>query len=168
MVFDIDGTLANADHRLHHVKPAEGNKKNWGAFFAEAEKDEPYTHVANLTHMYRAAGYFVLLCTGRPANLRQATISWLDKHDIQWDTLLMRLTSERGPDYEVKKNTLIEFMKQRGYNLNQIEAVYEDKLTVAESFRKLGLPVFLCGDNWRKNESSDSSSNSSISSSTAG
>ena len=32
-IFDIDGTLADASHRLHHIQ--NGNK-DWDAFFARA------------------------------------------------------------------------------------------------------------------------------------
>lgn len=30
IIFDIDGTLANIDHRLHHL---EGFNPNWKSFF---------------------------------------------------------------------------------------------------------------------------------------
>ncbi len=32
VIFDIDGTLSDPTHRLHHVK---GGAKNWPAFFDE-------------------------------------------------------------------------------------------------------------------------------------
>ena len=37
-VFDVDGVLADVGHRLRHL---EGGRKDWGAFFAAAEKDPP-------------------------------------------------------------------------------------------------------------------------------
>ena len=38
IICDIDGTLADLHHRLHHIK--NGNK-NWDAFFAEVKDDLP-------------------------------------------------------------------------------------------------------------------------------
>ena len=37
-VFDIDGTLADNEHRMHHLD----GKKEWDAFFAKQHLDEPY------------------------------------------------------------------------------------------------------------------------------
>lgn len=40
VVFDLDGTLSNIDHRLHYIQrpPSE---KDWAAFFAACENDLP-------------------------------------------------------------------------------------------------------------------------------
>ena len=148
-MFDIDGTISCTDNRIHHVKPREGEKKNWSAFFKEAEHDAPIQHVINLTNLYANAEYRIVLCTGRPANLRSDTVTWLKKNGVWYQDLLMRLTTDRGPDYEVKGVTLLEFLKQNNLELSQIEAVYEDRIPVAEMWRKMGLNVFLCGDEWR-------------------
>ena len=148
IVFDIDGTIANTDHRVHHVHPEEGQKKNWPAFFAEAVNDQPHNHVVNLIRMYDGMGYLIILCTGRPANLRNDTLEWLSKQDVPHDVLLMRLTTDRGPDTEAKKHLLQSFLSTNGYELSQVEAVFEDRLPVAKMWRDLGLPVFLCGEEY--------------------
>ena len=149
VIFDIDGTLANAQHRIHHVKPPEGQKKDWSSFFREAEDDEPFTHIVNLTKMYTTAGYRVCLCTGRPANYRSDTMDWLEKVGAKYEDLIMRLTTERGPDYVVKGASFLEFLKVNSLSLSQVEAVYEDRIQVAEMWRKMGIPVLLVGDEWR-------------------
>lgn len=148
ILFDIDGTIADTAHRLHHLYPEEGKKKNWSAFFAEAVNDQPHNHVINLVRMYDGMGYLVILCTGRPANLRNDTIEWLSKQDVPYDVLLMRLTTDRGPDTEVKKHLLLSFLSTNGYEVSQIEAAFEDRLHVAEMWRDLGIPVFLCGEEY--------------------
>ena len=35
-VLDIDGTLSDTRHRLHHLR---GRRRDWGAFFAAAGQD---------------------------------------------------------------------------------------------------------------------------------
>jgi len=150
VIFDIDGTLANSDHRVHHVRKEKGEKKNWSAFFAEAKNDKPHKHVVTLNHFYAENGYTVVLCTGRPANLRMDTREWLGKHGVVYNHLLMRLTNDRSPDYESKKQILLEFLAKNEYTLDQVEVVFEDKLAVCEAWRDLGLNVLIAGDEWRK------------------
>jgi hypothetical protein len=149
VVFDIDGTLANAQHRIHHVKPEPGQKKNWSAFFKEAANDEPYYHMLPLTKLYRDNDYLIVLCTGRPTSFRQDTVAWLNKYDIPWDTLLMRLTIDNGKDYEIKPKLLTSYFEVNNLDLKSIEAIYEDRLTVCEAWKQMGLPVMVCGDEWR-------------------
>jgi phosphoglycolate phosphatase-like HAD superfamily hydrolase len=42
IIFDLDGTLANIDHRRHLV---EGPQKDWDAFFKACDKDIPNTQI---------------------------------------------------------------------------------------------------------------------------
>ena len=147
VVFDIDGTIANTDHRVHHVKT--DGKKNWGAFFSEAKYDKPHSHIVRLTQLYMNAGYLVVLCTGRPANLREDTEKWLKDNDVSYDLVLMRLTTDRGPDFLAKKDALTSFLMNSDYPIEQVEAIYEDRIPVAEMWRQMGIPVLLCGDEWR-------------------
>jgi FMN phosphatase YigB (HAD superfamily) len=38
ILFDVDGTLANCEHRVHHVQ--NGNR-DWNKFFAEMHLESP-------------------------------------------------------------------------------------------------------------------------------
>jgi phosphoglycolate phosphatase-like HAD superfamily hydrolase len=53
-IFDIDGTLADATHRLHHVT---GSNRNWDAFFQEAAHDTPHIAICELFEMVRRYVY---------------------------------------------------------------------------------------------------------------
>ena len=44
-IVDLDGTLANCDHRLHHI---DGAKKNWDLFFQECSDDTVIQPMLNL------------------------------------------------------------------------------------------------------------------------
>ena len=46
-IFDIDNTLANVDHRWHHLRDGSRNWKDW---FAEQDKDEPHDAVLDVLH----------------------------------------------------------------------------------------------------------------------
>lgn len=148
VVFDIDGTLADANHRIHHVKPEPGQKKNWPAFFEAAKDDPPATHVVAVLQLYVKAGYLVMLCTGRPAKFRNDTLRWLAKQGIPELPLIMRLTNDNSKDFISKPIALKEYLTSIGSSFEEIEAIYEDKLTVSKAWVELGIPVFLCGKEW--------------------
>jgi phosphoglycolate phosphatase-like HAD superfamily hydrolase len=144
-IFDIDGTLAQTDHRMHHIRPVEGQKKNWGKFFAEAKKDEPFEHVLRINSFVAAReDDRIILLTARPENLRADTQVWLEEHGIAFDDLFMRPVNERKPDYEVKRDIYRNYLKEK----YQVVAAFEDRLQVAKMWREEGVPVLLCGDEW--------------------
>jgi sugar phosphate isomerase/epimerase len=99
IIFDIDGTLANVDHRVHHLR---GDDKDWGAFFAAADADRPHDEIAYLNRMLAADPHnVVLIVTGRPERQRAATLDWLERHQLDRTALLMDvghcLISEEDP-----------------------------------------------------------------------
>lgn len=67
VIFDIDGTLADLSHRLHHVS---GKPKNWDAFFAEADRDALIVPMRDLAQMLAAAGTKII---GLPIAMEQRT-----------------------------------------------------------------------------------------------
>lgn len=67
-IFDIDGTLANGDHRLHHIKK---EPKDWRSYFAEAAGDEPIQHMIELCR-WLWAKQSVLFVSGRSDECREA------------------------------------------------------------------------------------------------
>lgn len=149
VIFDIDGTLSDASKRLHHLHPTEpGQKKNWKAFFDGIKDDAPIPHIIALNNMYWDSGYTVVLLTGRPTNLRVDTLEWLIKHGVKTEALLMRLTNDRGKDSDVKPRVLLEWLQDNDFTLDDVEAIYEDRVHVAEAFRELGLNVLLVGAEW--------------------
>jgi phosphoglycolate phosphatase-like HAD superfamily hydrolase len=74
-VFDIDGTLADVSHRLHHIarKP-----KNWRAFFA-ASADKAIEHICDLArHLSKVKP--VVFVSGRSDAVRRETEEWLERN----------------------------------------------------------------------------------------
>lgn len=91
-VFDLDGTISDANHRLHHIT-TPGQKKNWGAFFDGICDDEPFHPMVSLIKsLAKDKSSEIILQTGRPENYRKATGYWLKQHGLsdQYSTLLMR------------------------------------------------------------------------------
>ena len=53
IIFDVDGTIANVEHRRHFVnqKPAD-----WKSFRAETVNDTPVEHVCDIAKRFIAQG----------------------------------------------------------------------------------------------------------------
>src|SRR3954465_46256 len=65
VLVDMDGTLADVSHRLHHVRG--GKRKNWKRFFEEMVSDRPNEVVAEWVRGLEP-DYAVIIVSGRPAN----------------------------------------------------------------------------------------------------
>ncbi len=76
VLFDIDGTLADLTHRLHHIT---AKPPNWDAFFAECGNDQVIEPIRELAQMVAAQGYRILLVSGRTDKVRQQTEAWLGR-----------------------------------------------------------------------------------------
>ena len=68
-IFDIDGTLADCTHRLHHVKHG---RRDWGAFNAKMGDDQVRAPIRDLAVAVATAQYEladVVVCSGRSLEL---------------------------------------------------------------------------------------------------
>lgn len=111
VIFDIDGSLANCEHRRHHV---HGPHKNWTAFFEEACKDTVYEGVANTMHALQSAGETALVVSARPENYRDLTEIWLYENNIVYTQLYMRKKGDFRPDDVIKKEILDQIILDWG------------------------------------------------------
>jgi len=133
IVFDIDGTLANAEHRLHHL---QGGRKNWGAFFAAAGEDPPHDEIVYLNHLLaRDPANVILIVTGRPDSMREQTVEWLARHDIEYRELLLRDASDRRSDVVIKAEILDDISARYG----KPALVFEDRARVVDMWRENGI-----------------------------
>jgi len=97
IVFDIDGTVANNDHRAHHVDRAEGDArpKDWQQFLAPhlVAKDVLIEGTRRAVEHFQLLSYKIVFLTGRNENLREVTATWIFEKlgiDVTDDNLIMR------------------------------------------------------------------------------
>ena len=102
IIVDIDGTLSDSRHRLHHL---QSKPKNWPAFFDEMVNDPPYQWVVDLVRLL-ARDHLIMLASGRPDSHQPQTIEWLGKQGVPWTELHMRKTGDYRLDTIVKKEIL--------------------------------------------------------------
>lgn len=134
VIFDIDGTIADLSHRLHHI---QGDKKDWNAFHADVDKDSPIYHIMDIIDALELMNkHTIILCTGRMERCREATEYWLEQYGVGYHRLLMRPEGNYEPDYAVKK-TMLEELKSIGF---EIQMVFEDRTQVVNMWREAGIP----------------------------
>lgn len=135
VVFDIDGTLADNEHRKHHL-----DSNDWDSFFDAMIGDSLKKPVANLLKMYHHNGYKIILVTGRPDSHEHDTMMWLRTHGILplIEGMLMREAGNTDPDEDVKKEI---FTQKIAPNYN-VEVVVDDRQKVVDMWRGIGLTCF--------------------------
>lgn len=139
VIFDIDGTLADASHRLKHI---QNGSHNWDAFFAEAANDPVIEPIRELAHLFDDQGYRIILVSGRTDKIRGITESWLEQHAIPYHELHMRSEGDYRQDFIVKSE-LLDAILAAGHD---IHLVVDDRPSVVAMWRERGLTCLQCRD----------------------
>ena len=138
IVFDIDGTLANIEHRLDYVR---SKPKNWKAFDAGIPNDRVNEPVREVFRKFTFALYHqVVLASGRNERSRQATEDWLYKNNLSgYQKLYMRKADDFRSDDTVKQEMLYEIIADYG---RKPDIVFDDRPRVVRMWRNNGIFVF--------------------------
>jgi hypothetical protein len=138
VVFDIDGTLANIEHRLDYVR---SKPKNWKAFDAGIPNDAVNKPVAEMFRLItRDAGHNVVLASGRNERSRCATEDWLEIRGLgNYERLYMRKADDFRGDDIVKQEILDEIIADYG---RKPDMVFDDRPRVVRMWRDNGIFVF--------------------------
>ena len=143
VIVDIDGTISKVGERLKFLKQSP---KDWDSFYADSFQDEPIKPIIELVwHLYRA-GHKIVFCTGRRESCREKTRQWLDKYfDYPISVccnILMRPDNDHRHDTEVKP----ELLEEAGISLDSIAFVFEDRNSMVQKWRELGLTCLQVAD----------------------
>lgn len=147
VIFDLDGTLANVDHRRHYIKQ---EPKDWKSFFAEIVNDTPRQEIVDMLMKYEGEGYEIFIVSGRPeggrsnTDGREQTEAWLEKTFKgykPYKALFMRRSDDKRPDTEVKKEIYDKCFKNY-----PVHKVIDDRPSVIRMWKEQGLDVIDVGD----------------------
>lgn len=141
VVFDIDGTLMNDEHRAEYR-----NKKDWETYFSLCGLDTPIQNIINLTHDYKNRGYEVWIMSGRSISCEKETLESFKKHNVYYDKIKLRGEGNFIPDFIIKPAWAKKYI-----GLERIDTIYEDMPKVIEAFRKKGINV-IDVNNFSKNQ----------------
>ncbi len=131
-VVDIDGVLADVDHRLHHLR---GRPKNWAGFFAGMGEDPSYAQGLELAHEL-AAEYTLVYLSGRPERTRAVTQSWLAANEVPSGRVVLRADDDRRPARLFKLGALTRLSAQR-----RVALLVDDDPSVCDAARQAGFDV---------------------------
>lgn len=135
---DIDHTLSAAFTRDHMI----GGEGGWDAYHAESIHDLPIIDVIEMVRALWFQGYEIIGMTARPAKWRAMTLTWMIKHQVPMDELLMRPDTAFHPAPEIK----VALAKERfGDKLKeQVAFIIDDREDVCAAFRELGITALQC------------------------
>ena len=129
VVSDIDGVIANCEHRLSWAKA-----KLYGEFYSRVGMDEPIPDGINLirrlTLSSEAGDDMLVFLTGRREECREETIHWLNRHfNYPYDALYMRPEGNHRKARELKKELYAEIVRMyqnRGLSFDHVFYIDDD------------------------------------------
>jgi phosphoglycolate phosphatase-like HAD superfamily hydrolase len=132
-VFDIDGTLADCTHRLHHIQK---QPKDWRSFFAECSADKPIQHMIGVATALSAIGAQIVYVSGRSDECRVQTVAWLDSHELPYGPVYMRRSGDHRDD-DILKIELLADLRADGF---EPIMAFDDRSRVVAAWRNAGIP----------------------------
>ncbi len=141
-IFDLDGTLANIDHR-QWLLDCKDNPKRWDQFFDACDKDSPVAPVIRTLELLRFSAD-IFIWSGRSIAVRDKTARWLTDHTSfmthDLDVVLrMRPAGDFTPDDELKGGWLEELS---GHDRRRLVAIFDDRDKVVAMWRAKDIPCF--------------------------
>lgn len=127
---DIDGTIANNDHRQHFLE----GKKDWDGFFSELVNDLPIQIIIDKVIQEQSNGKEIVFLTGRPERYRYSTTLWLKEYfDFEFK-LLMRADNDQRNKLIIKK----ELFEENFVN-NKIFLIIDNDKDLLKMWKDFGL-----------------------------
>ena len=134
-IVDIDGTLANTNHRIHHLLKSP---KDWKSWHEMSMEDDVHWELVDILKMAIKNNVLIVLCTGRDEVYRKETELWLTIKGIPYDYLYMREKNDRRDD-DIVKLEMLNDIKNRGFNP---VLVFEDRDRVVKMWREQGIRCY--------------------------
>jgi FMN phosphatase YigB (HAD superfamily) len=131
VLFDIDNTLADMDHRLHYM---ERETVDWDEFEDQCIYDQPIMSTIIAAQALRALGKQVWCWTGRRERIRSQTEVWLRNNGVPFEQLLMKPTSEETPTELLK----LRWLQQGPVPSDRVICAYDDDPQVVKVLREQG------------------------------
>jgi FMN phosphatase YigB (HAD superfamily) len=140
VIFDIDGTLANVEHRLHFLKE---NPANWSAWENASPQDLPVVATTLIARMFlEKKNITTRFWSSRPAARRITTLEWLKENISErisdWQ-LKLRPNRDNLPAAELKRVWLTSLTENPGQD---ILCVFENDVRVKLMYEQYAIPVF--------------------------
>lgn len=138
IVVDLDGTIANLDHRLHLIA---GDKPDWDEFYKLCDGDTVNEWAVDILGALFSCNRKVIIVSARRDTELTKTKLWLKKNNIVYDEIfLLRKDGDYSPDTELKKKWLYAEQGRK----EDIICVIDDRQKVVDMWRGEGLVCLQC------------------------
>jgi phosphoglycolate phosphatase-like HAD superfamily hydrolase len=139
IIFDVDGTISDCDHRRHFVE----KNNDWKSFKEQTVNDTPVQWVCDIAKRFIAQGDQVAFFSARNESEREITEQqiqmWIgDGHK----GLFLRENDSYDPDEVFKANLADKFEEIGG----KIDLVFDDRNKVVDMWRARGTTVVQVAD----------------------
>lgn len=138
IIVDIDGTLADCEHRRKFLLQTP---KDWKSFHDRCDRDSLNVWCADLLCRYQR-DHTIILVSGRVRESYQKTVDWLDSYDVPYAKLFMREKGDYRDDTILKK----EIYEREIKGIYEVTFVLDDRKRLAEMWRAEGLTVLHCAE----------------------
>lgn len=138
-IFDLDGTLANINNRLHFIKC---DKPDWSSFFKACVDDVPIQQTIDILNCL-SKEFRIIISSGRSDVVAHETRQWLDLNQVRYHSILMRNDGDHRPDDELKRYWLDNGFFGR---VEDIVGVFDDRKRVVDMWRRNGLICYNVAD----------------------
>lgn len=137
VVFDVDGTLLDIEHRRHFV--SNGNS-DWESFLSPEEmvKDRPNLEVVQTALSLQNSGHELVVVSARNERHREVTQKQLDALGLEPLHLFLRPDGDFRSDAEFKQEVL-DSLRENDFNP---DLVFDDRNQVVDMWRRNGVPCF--------------------------
>lgn len=174
IIFDLDGTLADCEHRRHFVDPEKSgysqlynspqcffSKKwvkffdedpiarefipDWDAFFEACDQDTPIKPVIEiLIDLWLRNGSEIQIWSGRSCKVALKTFSWIRKHIFVCGMEICPIKMRDIDDCTPDHTLKEQWLDEELARGTIIEYVFDDRPKVVQMWRRRGIFVFNC------------------------
>jgi len=142
VVFDLDGTLADVEHRIHHIRREDGEKRDWTAFEDECPRDKPiWQTIKVFRDISSGTKNDLQIWTGRSERVREETERWLVDHvgfQYNFCGLIMRPENDFTEDHVLKERWLDAAIKDGWHP----QLAFDDRKRVCDMWRHRGVVCY--------------------------
>jgi len=139
IIIDLDGTLADIEHRRKYVT---GDNNNWKKFYNKIPDDNLNYWCKEIINRFKDQ-YRIYIVTGREGTeqVRKDTKAWLAKHNIYYNELIFRDKEDYREDREIKKEILEEQIKP-----HDVLFAVDDRKQVVDMWRANDITTLHCAE----------------------
>lgn len=139
IIFDLDGTLANDQHRLPLIKSSDVGPDDWDTYYKLCGCDTPILPMVTLLEDCISSLHHIEIWTARSQMVYDTTCAWLNYHAPKWaeygGLLKMRPLGNTDPGVLIKQQWLTDCQADGLWP----DLVFDDNPEVVEMYTQSGV-----------------------------